>query len=106
MKRIGDPDSGSLKRLPKLKRSDKPVSESKRTLHELKTVTKPVTKKAYIHELTVLQLDALGLRIAGLPLANKDKDIFVAMLINELGISDTDRFWRHVREENVPTPKT
>lgn len=65
-----------------------------------------VTKKAYVHELTVLQFDALGLRIAGLPIANKDKDIVVNMLIDELGIKDTDRFWLKVRETNVPTPKT
>lgn len=67
---------------------------------------KTIVRYKYVHELTVLQLDALGLRIAGLPIANKDKDIFVGMLIDEFGIKDTDRFWRHVREENVPTPKT
>lgn len=67
-------------------------------------VTRP--KKASPPRLNLSQLDALGLRIAGLPIANKDKDILVGMLIDELNIKDRDRFFLHVREENVPTPKT
>lgn len=88
-----------------MKRKTKP----KETIHKGVVVEKDVArpaKKVYVHEFTTLQFDALGLRIAGLPIANKDKDIVVNMLIDELGIKDTDRFWLKVRETNVPTPKT
>jgi hypothetical protein len=85
----------------------------KHTLEGTPTKPKPPTsrkvtrpKKVDPPRLNLAQLDALGLRIAGLPLANKDKDILVGMLIDELKIKDTDRFFLHVRETNVPTPKT
>lgn len=70
-----------------------------------KTENKEVVK-VHTHELTVVQLDELGLRLAGLPVSNKDKEIFAAMLIDELGISDGPRFLEKVHEVDVPTPKT
>lgn len=65
-----------------------------------------VAKIKTINKLNVGQLDALGLRLAGLPIAGKDKDIVAAMLIDELGVKDAHRFSLHVHEENVPTAKT
>ena len=68
--------------------------------------SKIITKKVFVHKLNVTQLDSLGLRLAAVPISNKDRELVARTLIDELGIKDTDRFYRCIREENVPTAKT
>lgn len=71
-----------------------------------KVVEKIVEKKVTVNKLSQAQLDSLGLRIAGLPISNKDKDFVVSVLIDELGITDGYRFSQNAHEVNIPTPKT
>lgn len=70
------------------------------------TKTKTVTKKVFVHKLTVAQLDSLGLRLAAVPISNKDRELIARTLIDELDVKDTDRFYKAIRETEVATPKT
>jgi hypothetical protein len=58
------------------------------------------------HRMTVTQLDAFALEIAGLPMAVKDKETFAQMFMRVEKVSDTERFMNLVHETEVPTPKT
>lgn len=52
------------------------------------------------------QADEFGYKLASLPVAVKDKELFAALVAEELGIPDVDRFYREVHRTDVPTPKT
>lgn len=52
------------------------------------------------------QTDSLGYKLAGLPMANKDKEMVARLLHEELGIKDVERFMREVHRTDIPTPKT
>lgn len=52
------------------------------------------------------QADEFGYKLASLPIAVKDKELVAALIADELGIPDVDRFYREVHRTDVPTPKT
>lgn len=71
-----------------------------------KATAEPETKVVHTHKLTVTQTDDLGTKLAALPISNKDRDLVADVLIEHLGISDSERFLAATRETDVPTPKT
>lgn len=93
------------------------ADQAKETAHTLPgTPTKPISRKPKARvakprhtgdpKLNQAQLDALGLQLAGLPVAAKDRQIMAKMLVEHLNIKDVDRFFKNVNEVNIPTPKT